>query len=105
MIWRNVKSKVKIFGLNLAAVKVQATLTTALEELAECTTKRDEFNKLAQELRTQLDNTLRMNLVYLSIGDLGECQNKRGEFNKQAQDLRAQLGRTQSTSCDDIWFR
>ncbi len=91
-------NKRKIFGLNLVAVKVQATLTTVLEELAECTTKRDAFNKLAQDLCTQLDNTLRMNLVYLSIGDLGECQNKRDEFNKQAQDLRAQLGRTQSTT-------
>jgi len=60
---RSSKNKRKIFGLSLAALKVQATLTNAIEELAECTTTRDEFNKLAQDLRTQLDNTLRMNLV------------------------------------------
>lgn len=36
---------------------------TTIEELADCTTKRDEFDKLAQDLRTQLDNTLRMSLA------------------------------------------
>ncbi len=54
MIWRNVKSKVKISVVNSIALKVLAMSTSRLEELAECQNKRDEFNKQAQDLRAQL---------------------------------------------------
>ena len=61
MIWRSVKSKVKISVVNSIAHKVQHRITTAIEELAECQTKRDEYQKQGQELRAQLDKMLGKN--------------------------------------------
>jgi hypothetical protein len=76
MIWRNVKSKVKISVLNLVALKVQVVMTYDLDELAECLNKRDEYQKQGQDLNAQLDRTQSTSCDDILFRGISEVSNK-----------------------------
>jgi len=88
-------NKRKIFGLNLAALKVQVVIKDNVEELAECQNKRDEYQKQGQDLQDQLGKVTGNIKCYLILGVFNQCKVKREEDQNQIQTINTQLTNTQ----------
>jgi len=88
-------NKRKIFGLNLAALKVQVVIKDNVEELAECQNKRDEYQRQGQDLQDQLGKVTGNIKCYFILGDFNQCKVKREEDQNQIQTINTQLTNTQ----------